>query len=162
MTPRMVFRLLLGLAAFLVIAAADSPPRRIGVLIGIVEVNEKGDVTSFTPSPEIPNVPGTLYGWDLVIEDTSPVRKVMLTREVTMPGPTEWGPPDPEIEISPDRKTWRRTSEVTFERGRSFFEAMEISPGDPSGVATARFALNGKYMAPFTIRFVPPDGAKPK
>lgn len=154
-------RTLCALAALLTLTSADYAPKRIGVLIGIVTVNEKGEETSFTPSPDIPNVPGTIYGWDLAIEDTSPAVRVTLTRELTMPAPTNWGPPEPAVEISPDRTTWRKTSEVTFERGR-FFEAMEISPGDPSGVAMLRFAVNGKKTPPFAIHFMPPGGTKPQ
>ncbi|MBX7201370.1 MAG: hypothetical protein K1X51_18540 [Rhodospirillaceae bacterium] len=156
-----MFKPLLGLAALLAIAAADGSPARLGVLIGIVEADGKGEVTSFTPSPEIPNVPGTIYGWDLAIEDKSPMVKLMLTREITMPAPTDWGPPEATVEISPDRRIWRKTSEVTFEHGR-FFEAMEISPGDPSGLVMVRFAVNGKNTPPFAIRFMPQGGAKQK
>ena len=156
-----VFKPILGLAALFAIAGADFTPRRTGVQIGVVEVNEKGEEQSFTPSPDIPNVPGTIFGWDLAIESIEPELKVTLMRELTMPGPTNWGAPDPSVKISPDRKTWRTTSEVTFEGGR-FFEAMEVSPGDPSGRATITFAINDKSVGPIAMTFMSPERGKPK
>lgn len=154
---------LLGLASLLAIAAADSAAPFHGISVAVLLFEfDGGKPTSFTPSLEIPLKPGgQVWGWDLKIDSAAPDQKIHLVQELSVAAPATWGEPGKGVEISPDQKTWKKTSDVTLKE-RHYVELMKSDDADPPGPGMLTLTIDGMRMPGLTINFIPVTEAKPK
>ena len=107
----------------------------------------------FTPTLEIPLVPGTMFGWRIAVACSDEM--IDVDEELVAPSAGDWGG-SPDMIISPDLTTARvRASTVCGSEG-IIDKHWSVSPNDPPGewIVTVRISGYGKTV--FRPTFTPP------